>query len=132
MKMLLLVALLPTLDAGQQPTSGYAIWATGSSGKPSSLLKGCLYRHIPARTGRALQAGMLIWSNWSRASVFGPLKGAFAPGHHGYPRTSDLIRVKALEGRMCHQITDATVRPFLHLLNLARRPRRESPRFCSC
>ena len=83
-------------------------------------------------TGRALQAGMLIWSNWSRASVFGPLKGAFAPGHHGYPRTSDLIRVKALEGRMCHQITDATVRPFLHLLNLARRPRRESPRFCSC
>ena len=46
-----------------------------------------------------------------------------APGHHGYPRTSDLIRVKALEGRMCHQITDVTVRPFLHLLNPTRRPR---------
>ncbi len=46
------------------------------------------------------------------------------PGHHGYPRTSDLIRVEALEGRMCHQITDAAVRPFLHLLNPTRRPRR--------
>ena len=33
-------------------------------------------------------------------------------GHHGYPRASDLIRVKALKGRKCHQITDATVRPF--------------------
>src|SRR5262245_44457347 len=39
-----------------------------------------------------------------------------APGHHGYPRTSDLIRVEAPEGRMCHQIADVTVRPFLHLL----------------
>ena len=48
-----------------------------------------------------------------------------APGHNGYPHTSDLIRVKALEGRMCHQITDATVGPFLHLLNPTRRPRRE-------
>jgi hypothetical protein len=50
----------------------------------------------------------------------------FAPSHHGYPHTSDLIRVKALKGRMCHQITDVSVRPFLHLLNLTRRPRQES------
>src|SRR4029450_12680000 len=46
-----------------------------------------------------------------------------APGHHGYPRTSDLILRKALKGRWCHQITDATARPFLHLLNPTRRPR---------
>jgi len=40
-----------------------------------------------------------------------------APGHHGYPHASDLIRVKALRGRTCHQIADATVGPFLHPLN---------------
>ena len=51
-----------------------------------------------------------------------------APGHHGYPHTSDLIRVKALEGRMCHQITDVTVRPFLHFVQSTRRPRQESQR----
>ena len=44
---------------------------------------------------------------------FRPFEGSILlPGHHGYPHTSDLIRVKALEGRMCHQITDATVGPF--------------------
>jgi hypothetical protein len=42
------------------------------------------------------------------------------PGHHGYPRASDLIRDKALEGRKYIKITDATVRPFLHLLNPTR------------
>ena len=46
-----------------------------------------------------------------------------APGHHGYPRASDLILGKALRGRLGHQITDATARPFLDLLNLTRRPR---------
>lgn len=51
-----------------------------------------------------------------------------APGQHGYPHTSDLIRVKALEGRMCHQITDVTVRPFLHFVQSTRRPRQESQR----
>ena len=49
-----------------------------------------------------------------------------APGHHGYPRASDLILRKALKGRWCHQITDATARPFLHLLNPTRRPRQVS------
>src|SRR6266581_3809640 len=52
------------------------------------------------------------------------------PGHHGYPRASDLIRDKALEGRKYIKITDATVRPFLHLLNPTRRPRQESFGFC--
>ena len=51
------------------------------------------------------------------------------PGHHGYPRASDLIRDKALEGRKYIKITDATVRPFLHLLNPTRRPRQESVGF---
>src|SRR5215469_3600240 len=46
-----------------------------------------------------------------------------APGHHGYPHASALILGKALRGRLGHQITDATARPFLHLLNPARRPR---------
>jgi len=39
---------------------------------------------------------------------------------------SDLIRHKALKGRKYIKITDATVRPFLHLLNPPRRPRQES------
>ena len=46
------------------------------------------------------------------------------PGHHGYPRASDLIRDKALKGRKYIKITDATVRPFLlssiHLADLGR------------
>jgi hypothetical protein len=46
-----------------------------------------------------------------------------ALGHYGYPRASDLILCKALEGQMGHQITDATARPFLDLLNPTRRPR---------
>jgi hypothetical protein len=52
------------------------------------------------------------------------------PGHHGYPRASDLIRDKALEGRNYIKITDATVRPLLHLLNPTRRPPQESFGFC--
>jgi ABC transporter substrate binding protein len=40
-----------------------------------------------------------------------------APGHHGYPRAPDLILRKALRGRLGHQITGATARPFLHFLN---------------
>jgi hypothetical protein len=54
------------------------------------------------------------------------------PGHHGHPRASDLILGKALKGRSCHQITDATARPFLHLLNPTRRRRQEFLRLVSC
>ena len=49
----------------------------------------------------------------------------YVPGHHGYPRASDLILGQALIGRLGHQITDATARPFLHLFSPTRRPRRE-------
>src|SRR5258708_19300572 len=52
-----------------------------------------------------------------------------APGHHGYPRAPDLILGKALRGRLGHQITGTTARPFLHFLNPTRRPRRVSFRF---
>jgi hypothetical protein len=77
-------------------------------------------------TGRALQVGYDGLEIIGLAHLYsGPLKGAIAPGHHGYPRTPDLIRVWALEGRMCNQITDVTVRPFLHLLHPTRKPRRE-------
>ena len=37
---------------------------------------------------------------------------------------------RGLEGRKYIKITDATVRPFLHLLNPTRRPRQESFGFC--
>src|SRR5436190_2621550 len=50
-------------------------------------------------TGRALQAEYdRSGDNWSRSSVFGPLMERLAPGHHGYPGTSDLIRVEAPGG----------------------------------
>src|ERR1700751_3682441 len=54
-----------------------------------------------------------------------------APGHHGYPRASALILGKALRGRLGHQITDATARPFHHLLNPTRRPRQSVERYRS-
>src|SRR6476619_5104834 len=58
-----------------------------------------------------------------------PFHGAFvAPGHYGYPRAPDLILGKALRGRLGHQITGTTARPFLHFLNPTRRPRRVSSR----
>jgi hypothetical protein len=47
-----------------------------------------------------------------------------APGHHGYPRAPDLIPGKALKGQSGRQIPGAPARPFLHLLNPARSPRR--------
>src|SRR6478672_3735561 len=49
-----------------------------------------------------------------------------APGHHGYPRAPDLILRKALRGRLGHQITGTTARPFLHFRNPTRRPQRVS------
>ena len=52
-----------------------------------------------------------------------------APGHHGYPHASVLILGKALRGRLGHQITGATARPFLHLLNPTRRPRQSVKRY---
>ena len=73
-----------------------------------------------------LQSG----GDWSWASVSGPFAEQITPGHHGYPRASDLIRDKALEGRKYIKITDATVIPFLHFLNPTRRPRQESFGFC--
>ena len=66
-------------------------------------------------TGRALQAGC--------ASVSGPCMERLCSGHHGYPRAPDLILGEALRGRLGHQITGATARPFLHFLNPTRRPR---------
>ena len=75
-------------------------------------------------TGRALQAGFEQMEGGGLALLYPALAWSIcAPGHHGYPRASDLILRKALRGRWCHQITDATARPFLHLLNPTRRPR---------
>src|SRR5947207_3185169 len=63
----------------------------------------CKPKRAAERQGLALLYPALEWS-------------VFAPGHHGYPRAPDLILGKALRGRLCHQITGATARPFLHLL----------------
>ena len=66
-------------------------------------------------------------SDWSCTSVSGPRVEQIAPGHHGYPRASDLILGSALEGQLGHQITNATARPFSISSNPTRRPRRVSP-----
>jgi hypothetical protein len=51
-------------------------------------------------TGRALQAGYDDLEIVGLALLYPALEwSAFAPGHHGYPRTSDLILRKALNGR---------------------------------
>src|SRR6266568_6217106 len=68
----------------------------------------CKPKRAMERQGLALLYPALEWS-------------VFAPGHHVYPRASDLILGEALRGRSCHQITGETARPFLHLLNPTRR-----------
>jgi len=51
-------------------------------------------------TGRALQAGCDDLETIGLALLYPALEwSAFAPGHHGYPRASDLILRKALRGR---------------------------------
>ena len=68
-------------------------------------------------TGRALQAESDDLEVIGLALLYPALeRNVCVPGHHGYPRASDLILGKAQRGRSCHQITDATARPFLHPL----------------
>jgi hypothetical protein len=69
-------------------------------------------------TGRALQAGSEQMEGLGLAHLYPALAWSVCvPGHHGYPRAPDLILRKALRGRLGHQITGATARPFLHFLN---------------
>src|SRR4029453_11537070 len=76
-------------------------------------------------TGRALQAESDDLEVIGLALLYPALeRNVCVPGHHGYPRASGLILGKAQRGRSCHQITDATARPFVHLFIPARRPRR--------
>ena len=84
-------------------------------------------------TGRALQVGFADLEAIGLALLY-PARdwNICVPGHDGYPRASDLILGKALKGRLCHQIGDATARLFLHLLNPTRRPRQEVLRFVGC
>jgi hypothetical protein len=92
----------------------------------------CTNTSLPPLTGRAVQAGCDDLEIIGLAHLYSAhcRERFLLPGHHGYPRASDLIRDKALEGRKYIKITDATVRPFLHLLNPTRRPRQESFGFC--
>src|ERR1700736_5947870 len=79
-------------------------------------------------TGRALQAESEKMEGVGLAHLYPALAWSVcAPSHHGYPRAPDLILRKALRGRLGHQITGTTARPFLHFLNPTRRPR---PVFC--
>ena len=51
-------------------------------------------------TGRALQAGCEDLEMIGLALLYPALeRSVSAPGHHGYPRASDLILGKALKGR---------------------------------
>ena len=51
-------------------------------------------------TGRALQAGFDDLETIGLALLYPALEwSSIAPGHHGYPRASDLILRKALRGR---------------------------------
>jgi len=60
---------------------------------------------------RALQAECEQMEGVGLAHLYPALAwNACAPGHHEYPRAPDLI--KALRGRLGHQITGTTVRPF--------------------
>ena len=71
------------------------------------------------------KSDMTAGDGWSCASVSGPLKGAICSWPSwisAHTRSHSRI---GPEGRLGHQITDATARPFLHLLNPTRRPRRE-------
>jgi hypothetical protein len=78
-------------------------------------------------TGRALQAECEKMEGVGLAHLYPALAWSVcAPGHHGYPRAPDLILRKALRGRLGHQITGATARPFLHFLHPTRRPRQVS------
>src|SRR5246127_1584100 len=85
-----------------------------------------MWRDPTVWTGRALQAESDDLEVIGLALLYPALeRNVCVPGHHGYPRASDLILGKAQRGRSCHQISDATARPFLHLFISARRPRRE-------
>ena len=78
-------------------------------------------------TGRALQAECEKMEGVGLAHLYPALAWSVcAPGHHGYPRAPDLILRKALRGRLGHQITGTTARPFLHFLHPTRRPRQVS------
>ena len=51
-------------------------------------------------TGRALQVGFDDLETIGLALLYPALeRRVCAPGHHGYPRTADLILRKALKGR---------------------------------
>src|SRR5260370_7344503 len=78
-------------------------------------------------TGRALQAECEKMEGVGLAHLYPALAWSVcAPGHHGYPRAPDLILRKALRGRLGHQITGATARPFLHFLHPTPSPRQSS------
>src|SRR5262249_55328103 len=56
-------------------------------------------------TGRALQAESDDLEVIGLALLYPALeRNVCVPGHHGYPRASDLILGKAHRGRSCHQI----------------------------
>jgi hypothetical protein len=66
----------------------------------SSCQHGAVHTWHFVWTGRALQAGFDDLETIGLALLYPALeRSVCAPGHHGYPRTSDLILRKALRGR---------------------------------
>ena len=66
----------------------------------SSCTAGAVHTWHFVWTGRALQAEFDDLETTGLALLYPALeRSVCAPGHHGYPRTSDLILRKALKGR---------------------------------
>ena len=115
------------LVARNGPPAMSAVWSL-SGGKRTWRLRAPTSEFDPTVwTGRALQAECEKMEGVGLAHLYPALAWSVcAPGHHGYPRAPDLILRKALRGRLGHQITGATARPFLHFLHPTRRPRQVS------
>jgi hypothetical protein len=63
----------------------------GRGGAFTACLLSGAQRKISARIGRALQAESAEWQRLVLLFCIRPLVEQIAPGHHGYPRASDLI-----------------------------------------
>jgi hypothetical protein len=85
-------ATAPVLDS-TIATEIHVAWHVGNQGKSGPIvLSGSVSHFDPSVwTGRALQAESAEWQQLVLRFCIRPLVEQIAPGHHGYPRASDLI-----------------------------------------
>ena len=76
-----------------------------------------------------LQAGCERWRGLVLLFCIRPVNRAFMALAIMDIRTHPISFSKALRGRLGHQITGASARPFVHLLNPTRRPRQSVKRY---